>query len=1022
MSTIVQRLGLAVKAAVTSFSMTFGGGYTAWGSFGAWNLFGREPDYSVLVGDGRSNSIIFATLAWVGRKFPEGELALNRIPSGGEPERIWDHPFLALLGHPNDFYTSSTMNVAMSWDWMLDGNAYAIIERGLYDRPIRMWYIPSYMMEPISEDENVFIEYYRYTPGGKTFKLRPSDVFHWRNGIDPLNPRKGLSRLKALYREIYSDDEAARWTAAMLKNSGVVGVVISPDGETRIGPPEAEAMKSSYMDKFSGAHRGEPLVSATKIKIERLSWSPAEMNLEQVRRLPEERVTAVLGVPAIVAGLGAGLDSSSFNNLSNLREQAVEDTLLPMYKALADELKLQLMREYPRPEQYQVFFDTSQIRELQPDADKLVARETAKLQAGGITLNQYLRNVGEQPLEGADDILYVPTNLMPTRVADLIPEAPPVAALPAPSPLPALAAASAELLDLEVKTTVKSMSVVRNIGRARDRLGQSYKTTIRYLLERERDAILAALDEAKGDARAEFKLDPRAFLERFVSAFEAEFRSLLERVHLVAAQAVHTEVADWLDIEDIPIDVELRRTYVADAGLHIKDITAHTLEGVRSALHASTEAGEDHAALTERIKGLGVFSDGRAGVIARTELATATNRASLGSYHKSGMVDRIRIHDGTDHDSECADLDGQEMTLVEASAVAPVEHPNCLVGDTEVVAPHLRASFARRFDGEVVVLETAEHDLLTCTPNHPVLTSEGWRAAGDLVEGDDVIRCLDVQGIAHRVDPDHDHAPALIEQVANALGPSFGGSTATMPATAEDFHGDASDGDVYVVRTHGFADLARRDPLEKLTVERANVALAKLDALGATAKVLKSPVRSADGVMRRGAVGLADLGAQPLIPQSVCIGRGSGQPGGAEPLSDYCGGDVQKRPHLLGAELLVDVQRAEPVEPWGLGLPPTGTQREAARTEMAHDGRLPEADAPGEIMRRFAGLVAPVQLVKVNRRDFHGHVYNLETAEHWYVAGNILTHNCVRTFEPILGRRKATTNGHAERAELVAAG
>ena len=42
----------------------------------------------------------------------------------------------------------------------------------------------------------------------------------------------------------------------------------------------------------------------------------------------------------------------------------------------------------------------------------------------------------------------------------------------------------------------------------------------------------------------------------------------------------------------------------------------------------------------------------------------------------------------------------------------------------------------------------------------------------------------------------------------------------------------------------------------------------------------------------------------------------------------------------------------------------------------------------------FAGDVIPDRIVKIGRRRWSGHVYNLQTDTGWYLANGIITHNC----------------------------
>lgn len=102
----------------------------------------------------------------------------------------------------------------------------------------------------------------------------------------------------------------------------VPGVVLTPRSDGYGGPTreEAESISAMYKEKFGGSNRGAPMVLSGAMNVEVVSFSPDQLRLASLRRIPEERVSAVLGVPAILAGLGAGLDSATYNNTKELKE------------------------------------------------------------------------------------------------------------------------------------------------------------------------------------------------------------------------------------------------------------------------------------------------------------------------------------------------------------------------------------------------------------------------------------------------------------------------------------------------------------------------------------------------------------------------------------------------------------------------------------------------------------------------------------------------------------------------------
>ena len=229
-------------------------------------------------------------------------------------------------------------------------------------------------------------------------------MVHIRQGIDPNDHRRGHAPLKGVLREILGDEAAGQWSAALLHNMAVPGVVLSPRNDSLGGPTreEAEAISESYKTKFGGANRGAPMVLSGSMNVDIVSFSPDQMKLQELRRLPEERISAVLGVPAILAGLGAGLDSATYNNTRELREFFTEQKLIPMWKTVSNELSHQLLLKDFKDEESKCEFDYSEVRALQEDMDELYKRVNTGVQGGWITIGEARKVVGLEADEKHD--------------------------------------------------------------------------------------------------------------------------------------------------------------------------------------------------------------------------------------------------------------------------------------------------------------------------------------------------------------------------------------------------------------------------------------------------------------------------------------------------------------------------------------------------------------------------------------------------------------------------------------------
>ncbi len=279
----------------------------------------------------------------------------------------------------------------------------------------------------------------------------------------------------------------------------------------------------------------------------------------------------------------------------------------------------------------------------------------------------------------------------------------------------------------------------------------------------------------------------------------------------------------------------------------------------------------------------------------------------------------------------------------------PTAHPNCVLGDTPITAsPAIHAVSQRVYEGPVVVIETAAGHRLRCTPNHPILTSAGWVAAGLLDVGDDVVRYLGVDRRPY-IGDDHEHVPPRIEQIAEAFGSTPGGASVEVPVAPENFHGDGFGSEIAVIRTNG--DLRHRDDTafgehgDESPLPFADTMLAQLSSVGTAAHLVQRDDAPSHRIVRGG---------------------------------DLC-------PSCLGSN------DASPLHAFGIATP---SHRDPMTDQESREGGASDAALARELIDGRAGSVALDQVVSIGRIESSGHVFNLETEDGWYAADGIITHNC----------------------------
>ena len=379
---------------------------------GSSSLLMRLPrtkhDYANEVGDGTTSSVIMAPIQFLQRNVPSCPVIVNSRKNG----RVVGHPLETLLITPNPYYGSAALWAGTVFSWCIAGNAYWIKIRNQIGQPVALWWVPSWMITPkwpTQGSTDIFISHYEYRPGtGETIDLDPDDVVHFRCGVDPNNPRLGLSPLCSVMREVWSYGEASNWIASLLRNSGVPGVVVSPKtGALSVGPTDVNAVKKYIKDSFGGDRRGEPLVMSGPTDVREFGYDPSKMNLSGVRNTAEERSCAALGVPAAVVGFGTGLETTKVGiTLKEFHRMAWENGIIPMQNSFAGEVGRSLLPDFEmHQESFEVAFDRSKVESLREDQSDLYARANIGVSGGWLTVAQAKRLAGIKA--DKDDEIYL---------------------------------------------------------------------------------------------------------------------------------------------------------------------------------------------------------------------------------------------------------------------------------------------------------------------------------------------------------------------------------------------------------------------------------------------------------------------------------------------------------------------------------------------------------------------------------------------------------------------------------------
>lgn len=284
----------------------------------------------------------------------------------------------------------------------------------------------------------------------------------------------------------------------------------------------------------------------------------------------------------------------------------------------------------------------------------------------------------------------------------------------------------------------------------------------------------------------------------------------------------------------------------------------------------------------------------------------------------------------------------------------PPAHVRCLPGDSHVLpVGGVTAGSERWFEGDVVTIETDEN-LLTVTPNHPILSDAGWIPAGDLAKDVNVFGSLKRDWESLLVGSDEDYMVSSIEDVFGSLDlEGF-----RMPVTAPDFHNDGANSDVAVIR-----------PNRKV-----------LSGVG-----IAQPPEHTDQIPFFVRDIVSQVTFPGLSPGAPFLERNLTTPGG------FMGGGDLMRPLACG--------HVSPLGALGFGL---GAGFDTSFNQATSESTATNASLFREFVLAFPFDITKQKVVEVRNHYFSGHVYNLQTGSGVYLADGIITHNCRCWLSPIV--------------------
>jgi HK97 family phage portal protein len=391
-------------------------------SSGGWDVLGGMPSWKSATGIWQKHfepelESMYATQVVVYGCVKKICLSASEAPLciGYEGDDGWEdveHPLEKILKHPNPYMSYAEFIWHVLSHKLLTGRTYIWKWRNGYGNIGELWPMPTSMVKEVRDASGRIFGYKLWQGSAKDWMSIPREDMFVASYPDPANIMGGLGPLQAAVREVQTDGERQDYFVEMLTNSRTPGMILyQPD---QWSAEQKDEVRATVLDGLGRGRRGKPLfMEGEGAKLEQIV-PLKDLDWPGLTTLSETRICSAFGVPPIIIGLRAGLESGTYSNYAQALQSFYQGTMVPEWAMLDGAFTRGLLRD-EGDDTLEVSHDISNVRGLQEDEDKRATRAAQLFSGGIVSRNEARKIVGLEPLEvaeGGDDII-LPMSMIP---------------------------------------------------------------------------------------------------------------------------------------------------------------------------------------------------------------------------------------------------------------------------------------------------------------------------------------------------------------------------------------------------------------------------------------------------------------------------------------------------------------------------------------------------------------------------------------------------------------------------------
>lgn len=549
---------------------------------------------------------------------------LPYIKKDTEIEEIEEHTFLDLMKNVNPWRNAFDLMYETQLFEELTGNSYWYIRNNGLQVPAEIWVLPSNRITIVPDPIEFIARFELRRKGfGEPEKFDPSEIIHFRFP----NPRDilyGMGPLMGAANAVDVNQYMRDYEQGLFENQARPDLLAI--AKTGISKEQRERMEEMWRTQFRGVKKAGKfgILEGEFLDIKEVGFSPREMSFLVGRKMTMQEICGIFGVPMSKV-------TTEDVNLANAKigeYQYMKDTISPRLRLIEEKLNEKLLPLYD--EKLFCSFENPIPEDRELKKDEL----TAYTKGGIMKINEARQELQLEEVSGGD-VIYLPINFMPIGSGE--------------------GGKEKQEFDELVKDVARE--IAEKIGdsptndeKSREQKWQTFIKRQSPYESKFRDKLKELFGEQEKEVLANMKQSPKSVKKSWeedwlfnealwIKRFGKEGKPFIGGVVETVGQSVMGDLAVGIDFD---IQNPRVQRYLGDKlAKYSKDVNDTTLEALRKTLREGVEAGESIPNLRKRVQHVfDVANKSRAIKIARTETASAANKATLEAYRQSEVVEK----------------------------------------------------------------------------------------------------------------------------------------------------------------------------------------------------------------------------------------------------------------------------------------------------------------------------------------------------------------------------------------------